>query len=372
VFSLNGQRFPTITLNAKGEIWRMVNTSGSVSYDLALTDRTNNRDLVMQVLAVDGVAVSVPTTVTAANTTTIAGKKFHLVTCPTDVAAHTVAGAPAPLCADRLIMMPSSRVEVYVAYRDASGKLATPAAGTNVVLQTKGRDMGPTGDTWPTIDLASVNVSKYAAVAANWQTIPISLADPKMLALSTALFASNQKVGVNPTCQPLAPGHRRRIFFNTPPNDPDGFGLGYEEVDAKGVPVPGTFKDVARFDPTVDGICVPLGQANGATHERWEIVNLAGEDHNFHIHQLKFSVVGTDTVSGGTLPTTAVQHDNVPLQHTLGSCNTVDDWRNGVCTAYPVVVDIPFVVAGDYVYHCHILEHEDGGMMARIRVRPSV
>ena len=25
---------------------------------------------------------------------------------------------------------------------------------------------------------------------------------------------------------------------------------------------------------------------------------------------------------------------------------------------------------GDFVYHCHILEHEDGGMMAIIRVLP--
>jgi FtsP/CotA-like multicopper oxidase with cupredoxin domain len=50
----------------------------------------------------------------------------------------------------------------------------------------------------------------------------------------------------------------------------------------------------------------------------------------------------------------------------------VEDWRKGVCTAYPVVVDIPFIIAGDYVYHCHILEHEDGGMMARVFVRPSV
>jgi FtsP/CotA-like multicopper oxidase with cupredoxin domain len=91
------------------------------------------------------------------------------------------------------------------------------------------------------------------------------------------------------------------------------------------------------------------------------------------VHQLKFSVVGTNTVSGGTLPTAAVQHDNVPLQHTSGgTCYTVEDWRKGVCTAYPVVVDIPFIIAGDYVYHCHILEHEDGGMMARVFVRPSV
>jgi FtsP/CotA-like multicopper oxidase with cupredoxin domain len=32
------------------------------------------------------------------------------------------------------------------------------------------------------------------------------------------------------------------------------------------------------------------------------------------------------------------------------------------------VVEIPFAVAGDFVYHCHILEHEDGGMMAAVRV----
>jgi hypothetical protein len=27
-------------------------------------------------------------------------------------------------------------------------------------------------------------------------------------------------------------------------------------------------------------------------------------------------------------------------------------------------------VVGDFVYHCHILDHEDGGMMAIIRVQP--
>jgi Multicopper oxidase len=31
--------------------------------------------------------------------------------------------------------------------------------------------------------------------------------------------------------------------------------------------------------------------------------------------------------------------------------------------------DHPIYVAGDYVFHCHIGEHTDGGMMARIRVR---
>jgi hypothetical protein len=80
---------------------------------------------------------------------------------------------------------------------------------------------------------------------------------------------------------------------------PDAFGMGYEEVDANGNPVPGTFQDVAPFDPARPTVCVPLGPGNTPTVERWQLVNLAK------------------------------------------------------------------------VYHCHILEHEDGGMMARIRVRAS-
>lgn len=52
-----------------------------------------------------------------------------------------------------------------------------------------------------------------------------------------------------------------------------------------------------------------------------------------------------------------------------GGCVSVDAWKSGFCPSTPTVVSIPFFVAGDYVFHCHILEHEDGGMMARIRVR---
>jgi FtsP/CotA-like multicopper oxidase with cupredoxin domain len=38
---------------------------------------------------------------------------------------------------------------------------------------------------------------------------------------------------------------------------------------------------------------------------------------------------------------------------------------------YPSVkvrIDFRGPIIGDFVYHCHILEHEDGGMMAIIRV----
>ena len=66
-----------------------------------------------------------------------------------------------------------------------------------------------------------------------------------------------------------------------------------------------------------------------------------------------------------------VLHDNVPLPRAANtdSCDgSVDAMTNGLCRPKPVVVEIPFREVGDFVYHCHILEHEDGGMMARIRV----
>lgn len=37
----------------------------------------------------------------------------------------------------------------------------------------------------------------------------------------------------------------------------------------------------------------------------------------------------------------------------------------------PGIFDLQFSQLGEFVYHCHILEHEDGGMMARIMVVPA-
>jgi L-ascorbate oxidase len=67
----------------------------------------------------------------------------------------------------------------------------------------------------------------------------------------------------------------------------------------------------------------------------------------------------------------AVLQDNVPIPHAAvtKSCDgSLDHFRSGACQPTPVVVRIPFTQIGDFVFHCHILEHEDGGMMARIRV----
>ena len=171
----------------------------------------------------------------------------------------------------------------------------------------------------------------------------------------------------SPPCTALPAGHHRRIFFGAPAEDPDAFGLGYEEVDQRGNVVPGTFRDITPFDHSVIDVCLPLGVGNSTVNEAWELVNVSGEDHNFHMHQTKFRVLATNS---GNVAASALM-DNLPVPHGSDECDaTIASWRSGACKVRSVYVGIPFSEVGDFVYHCHILEHEDGGMMAHIRVVP--
>jgi suppressor of ftsI len=80
--------------------------------------------------------------------------------------------------------------------------------------------------------------------------------------------------------------------------------------------------------------------------------NATAELHVFHIHQTDFQVL---EVNGDPQPFIGHQeHVNVPYQPRGGPPGTVKiliDFRN------------PDIV-GKFVYHCHILEHEDRGMMS--------
>lgn len=58
------------------------------------------------------------------------------------------------------------------------------------------------------------------------------------------------------------------------------------------------------------------------------------------------------------------------LKNQDGYC-TIAQWRNGDCRMVPQPLEIPFAELGEFVYHCHILEHEDAGMMAKIQVVPA-
>jgi FtsP/CotA-like multicopper oxidase with cupredoxin domain len=100
----------------------------------------------------------------------------------------------------------------------------------------------------------------------------------------------------------------------------------------------------------------PAIVTNTGAVEDWTIENHSGEVHAFHIHQIHFLVMA---INGVPVP-------NPDLQDTV----IVPNWTGS--GPYPsVTLRMDFRdpnIAGTFVYHCHILDHEDGGMMAKIQV----
>jgi len=100
----------------------------------------------------------------------------------------------------------------------------------------------------------------------------------------------------------------------------------------------------------------PAIVTNTGSVEDWTVENHSGEVHAFHIHQIHFLVLA---INGVPVP-------NPDLQDTI----IVPPWLGS--GPYPsVTLRMDFRdpnIAGTFVYHCHILDHEDGGMMAKIQV----
>ena len=102
----------------------------------------------------------------------------------------------------------------------------------------------------------------------------------------------------------------------------------------------GQMMDMSRIDEVTE---------LGAT-EIWEVENLVGMDHSFHLHGVQFQVLDRD----GEPEAQPIWKDivNVPKRSTLRFIVRFDN--------YP----------GKWMYHCHILDHEDAGMMGVLEVRP--
>ncbi|MDD5411117.1 MAG: multicopper oxidase domain-containing protein [Methylobacter sp.] len=374
-FTINGQLNPTISVKSAGEIWRITNASGSVTYDLQLTKKIKGKTsstagMVMQLLSVDGISATPSRGISRGDLKQIGGAKFEPIPCP-----GVKSDNPEAVCVSKLHMMPSTRAEIWVVNRDADGKMIS-ADGSQAVLQTTGYSTGPSGDDWPAIDLAQVvftgNGQGNNSPVLNVLDDKHKVSGLNVDAIAQDLSAANIAVPPDSNCQPLPNGWKRRIFFGIPSNA--DFGLGFELVDEKGKSVPGSFQDVAAFPDADLSICLPLASGNTPVNERWEVVNLATEDHNFHIHQTKFRVLTTGEMKGRAsgLYARGILQDSVPVLAGGDGCDgTIAAWKSGACRTSPVAVEIPFAIAGDFVYHCHILEHEDGGMMAVIHVASS-
>jgi FtsP/CotA-like multicopper oxidase with cupredoxin domain len=387
-FTINGQVFPTIPISSsEGEIWRLTNASGQFSYRLNLVDDATQAPMATQLIAIDGVSISVPPGTAAGALITMSGGKFTVIDCPPSNTGLQ------PVCVRDLVMMPSSRAEVWVTYRNVDGAVVEPPPDTRATLRQGIINLGPAAEAWPEFKLAKVEFAHRGAerVAVDVAGNAAAVLSGKGIPGSMPAHAESALVAAHP-CQKLADGHRRRVFFGMedPTNSNARFGLGYEEIiHQEGVApenqavVSGTQMPVSAYDPARAPICVSLGPGGSPVRETWELVNLATESHNFHIHQAKFRVVDAAALAQtlqSASDSAVVVEDNVPVPFAVansgniadnqnGYC-TIEQWRNRQCTSQPIVIDIPFSQTGEFLYHCHILEHEDGGMMAKIQVVP--
>jgi spore coat protein A, manganese oxidase len=95
--------------------------------------------------------------------------------------------------------------------------------------------------------------------------------------------------------------------------------------------------------------------------EVWEMHNLTEDAHPIHIHEVQFEVVGREAIGGGP----SIAGSNGPLPWETGFKDTVIAYP-GEITRVKAKFDLP----GFFVWHCHIVEHEDNEMMRPYHVGP--
>jgi FtsP/CotA-like multicopper oxidase with cupredoxin domain len=156
---------------------------------------------------------------------------------------------------------------------------------------------------------------------------------------------------LDPPLSAVRPTRKRKLYFSeklVDPNDPKSATLFFITEDGRS-PV--------FFDPDSANPTVTVHQGNV---EDWTIENRSRESHAFHIHQLHFIVVR----QLGTRWEEPTLRDTVDLPAWTGF------------GSYPsVTVRLDFrdpSLVGTIPFHCHILQHLDGGMMGTVRVEPAL
>ncbi len=222
-----------------------------------------------------------------------------------------------------ILLPPSGRAEFI---------LTAPAATVrNAVLLTLRIDTGPDGDNDPQRTIAVIKASADAP-------------EPALVVPAASGAANAQRFAGLASARAV---RQRKLYFSevlsnpSDPNSPTNF---YITVDGQ---------TPTLFDPANP----PAIVTTQGTVEDWTIENRALENHEFHMHQIHFLLLeqnGVPVASGAYLDVI-----NVPYWSGKGP--------------YPSVklrMDFRGPDVGDFVYHCHILGHEDSGMMAIIRVQP--
>lgn len=186
-----------------------------------------------------------------------------------------------------------------------------PPAGSPATLRTRCVDTGPDGDPTPAMVLADIVPAR-------------SLSAPQAITVSDRRPASYKQ----PQLASLESAPPQ--FVATFTEDKTVFYINGQ-----------------KYEPDA----APMTEATVGTYQHWRVVNQTKELHPMHLHQVHFLVYA---VNGTKLPNPEwVDTANVPYG---GSIDMIVDFTNPV-------------IRGMSVFHCHLLNHEDKGMMAKILLK---
>jgi FtsP/CotA-like multicopper oxidase with cupredoxin domain len=413
LFTLNGQRFPTITVgNGKNLLLRLGNLSANVAYRLELVkieNESTETKIPLTVLSVDGVVPQRPVDPKGPNI---------------PVGAITTSD---------LLLMPASRAEIYVNNDSEKGQPVEQV----YILRTKGLDAG--FDQWPEIQLARIVSQPPKPLGGIALALNVLQPSKPLGGIALALnvlkaqtpFEGKMIMPGGPIPHPPLPpgcvrdldpskGEHRRVTFDGATKQAVKLGLGaefgvrteivhppgsefYQEKDFKSddtAMVDASFEEYEQKqkDGSMDGsidwegkngpnhVCIHIDDNDpdhkGSHKQLWVLTNKTAFLHNFHIHQMKFRLATLDEL---------LDHHIMPSRsHTCNPINQCTDpdyklydpspdpktiWHDTI----PVPADERqkvFIImsfddplqVGRFVYHCHILKHEDKGLMAPIEV----
>jgi FtsP/CotA-like multicopper oxidase with cupredoxin domain len=240
---------------------------------------------------------------------------------------HSLGGAAKVLWQKHLGIPPGGRMEFLV---------TGPAAGVEASLVTRSVNTGPGGENDPARPLAAI----VARADAPEPRSRLQVAPAATAPADTAWLGD------------VPPVRTRKLYFSEvleDPKDPNSPTTFFLTVDGE---------TPKAFDMSSD---IPNIVAHQGDVEDWIIENRSQELHAFHIHQVHFLLLEFFglPVNEGILRDTV----NVPFW----------DGKNAVYPRVKLRMDFrdPNVI-GLFPYHCHLLEHEDSGMMGLIRVDPPV
>jgi FtsP/CotA-like multicopper oxidase with cupredoxin domain len=322
--------YPVPAINARPltrELWRVLNASADTYVNLAilLNGEWQKSGLVashgswqpLGLVAVDGVPIS-----------------------------EANASAEKILWKTEILIPPGGRAE-FVFQTPPEGitaELLTSGADTNppededtatLASTVSGTPIADTDDNTPPRPLARIVASHFAVEPPGLTEAPVSTKVPPIAPLAT-----------------VSPMRERKLYFSEKvmdPKHPDTSTVFYITEEGN---TPRAF----NFSSLAPDIVVHQGDV-----EDWTIENRSRESHAFHIHQIHFLLLERNSAS-------------ISESYLL---DTIDvPYWDGSSKQFPSVkLRMDFRdsnIVGTFPYHCHILQHLDGGMMGLIQVRPEL